>query len=235
MPRIETPCSIERVFAVKVKSRCPTKRVQDCGNSLDPDAKGDLRALTQLNDSTPATKRKSTGKRLRFEVFKRDYFTCRYCGVQPPDCILVADHVVPVVEGGQTTLDNLITSCEVCNQGKAARSLGAVPPRTDADLLYLTTQQEIVEMRRYQEAVAERDRVLSEIAGELTGRFNRTAGAGTLKSAVVVSLLGKYDIEIVGEVLDDVAGKVAGGYVKYWKCVPYIWGVARNVAAERDD
>src|SRR4051812_15410387 len=83
-------------------------------NSSGRDAKG-VRALTLPNDST---RRRSTGKRLRFEVFKRDYFTCRYCGAQPPDVVLVVDHVIPVALGGPSTLDNLITACEPCNQGK---------------------------------------------------------------------------------------------------------------------
>jgi 5-methylcytosine-specific restriction endonuclease McrA len=33
--------------------------------------------------------------RTRFEVFKRDDFTCQYCGRKSPDVVLEADHIVP--------------------------------------------------------------------------------------------------------------------------------------------
>lgn len=69
------------------------------------------------------TKRKPIGKKARFEVFKRDSFTCQYCGVKAPDAILHVDHIDPVANGGGNDLLNLITSCEGCNLGKGARSL----------------------------------------------------------------------------------------------------------------
>jgi hypothetical protein len=72
-------------------------------------------------------KRKSLGKKLRFEVFKRDSFTCQYCGSVPPLVILHVDHIVPVVEGGENEIDNLTTACSSCNLGKGARSLSAIP------------------------------------------------------------------------------------------------------------
>ena len=57
--------------------------------------------------------------RLRFEVFKRDNFICKYCGRNVKDKIkLVVDHIIPKSKGGKDILDNLITSCEDCNLGK---------------------------------------------------------------------------------------------------------------------
>ena len=82
-----------------------------------------LAPVAPLEMAWGMVKRKSTGKRLRFSVFQRDQFTCQYCGAQPPDVVLVCDHITPVALGGETTIDNLITSCESCNQGKADRSL----------------------------------------------------------------------------------------------------------------
>lgn len=64
------------------------------------------------------TKRKGIGKKTRFEVFKRDSFTCQYCGRHAPDVILEVDHIIPVAEGGKNSLTNLITSCRDCNRGK---------------------------------------------------------------------------------------------------------------------
>ena len=65
---------------------------------------------------------------VRFEVFRRDAFTCRYCGRKSPDAILEVDHVIPLSEGGGDQLDNLTTSCSDCNRGKAARLLTATIP-----------------------------------------------------------------------------------------------------------
>ena len=65
------------------------------------------------------TKRKSLGKKIRFEVFKRDSFTCQYCGQSAPQVILEVDHIIPVSKGGDNELTNLITSCRDCNRGKS--------------------------------------------------------------------------------------------------------------------
>lgn len=68
-------------------------------------------------------KRKAISNKLRFEVFKRDSFTCQYCGRKAPDVVLEVDHIKPVAEGGKNTLLNLITSCYECNRGKGKRML----------------------------------------------------------------------------------------------------------------
>jgi hypothetical protein len=60
---------------------------------------------------------------IRFEVFRRDSFTCQYCGRRAPMVILHVDHIVPVVAGGTNDLGNLKTACSVCNVGKGARRL----------------------------------------------------------------------------------------------------------------
>ena len=62
-------------------------------------------------------------KKLRFEVFKRDGFSCQYCGRKAPDVVLHCDHIHPVSEGGKTEILNLVTSCEGCNLGKGCRTL----------------------------------------------------------------------------------------------------------------
>ena len=62
-------------------------------------------------------------KKLRFEVFKRDSFTCQYCGQSAPDVILHADHIMPASEGGEDAITNLVTSCRDCNLGKSNRLL----------------------------------------------------------------------------------------------------------------
>lgn len=66
---------------------------------------------------------RSLSKRLRFEIFKRDGFTCTYCGAKAPDAILQVDHIVPVAAGGLDDVWNLTTACRDCNLGKSATPL----------------------------------------------------------------------------------------------------------------
>lgn len=54
---------------------------------------------------------------------ERDNFTCQYCGQHAPNVTLEVDHIVPVCNGGEDSLDNLKTSCSACNGGKNAALL----------------------------------------------------------------------------------------------------------------
>lgn len=67
--------------------------------------------------------RKTITKKLRFEIFKRDNFTCQYCGKSAPEVVLEVDHINPVANGGDNDILNLVTSCYDCNRGKGAREL----------------------------------------------------------------------------------------------------------------
>ena len=73
-----------------------------------------------------ARKRKRSGlsPSLRFEVFKRDSFTCQYCGRAAPTVVLQCDHIDPHSKGGADDILNLVTSCSDCNAGKGDRTLG---------------------------------------------------------------------------------------------------------------
>jgi hypothetical protein len=73
------------------------------------------------------SQRKPVSTATRFDVFKRDRFTCVYCGRQPPAVILHIDHIIPVAEGGTNESGNLCTACSDCNLGKGARPLSCVP------------------------------------------------------------------------------------------------------------
>jgi len=66
------------------------------------------------------SKRKGLSKKVRFEIFKRDDFRCKYCGQSTANgSILNVDHVIPVSHGGTNDFENLITSCFDCNIGKS--------------------------------------------------------------------------------------------------------------------
>lgn len=78
--------------------------------------------------------RKALSKKIRFEVFKRDNFTCQYCGRMAPDVVLEVDHINAVANGGDNDILNLVTSCFDCNRGKSKTKL--------SDKIELKRQQE---------------------------------------------------------------------------------------------
>lgn len=100
------------------------------------------------------TRRKPLGKKLRFEVFKRDGFKCMYCGAHPPAVILHVDHIEAVANGGTNVIENLITACEPCNLGKGARALTDAPIALADRALMIQEQEE--QIRGYSEAMRER-------------------------------------------------------------------------------
>jgi 5-methylcytosine-specific restriction endonuclease McrA len=55
----------------------------------------------------------------RFNVFLRDRFSCQYCGSRED---LTFDHVVPRSKGGETTWDNVVAACSLCNLKKGGQS-----------------------------------------------------------------------------------------------------------------
>lgn len=59
----------------------------------------------------------------RFKIFKRDNFTCVYCGKRPPEVILEVDHAISKKDGGKDNEENLVTSCFECNRGKSKISV----------------------------------------------------------------------------------------------------------------
>lgn len=92
--------------------------------------------------------RKSLSKKIRFEVFKRDSFTCQYCGESAPNVILEVDHIQPVSAGGTNDILNLITSCFDCNRGKGKTELsdGSVVAKQKEQLDSLNERRNQIEM-----------------------------------------------------------------------------------------
>lgn len=107
-------------------------------------------------------KRIGLSQKVRFEVFKRDAFTCQYCGSHPPSAILECDHIQPVADGGGNEQDNLVTSCFSCNRGKGATRLTSVP-QTLADKAEMVKESE-AQLRGYSEIMeAKRSRIEEDV------------------------------------------------------------------------
>ncbi len=92
--------------------------------------------------------RKPLSKTVRFEVFKRDKFTCQYCGAKAPEAVLHCDHIKPVAEGGENDIMNLLTACASCNGGKGARLLedGSVVEKQRCQIEELEERRQQIEM-----------------------------------------------------------------------------------------
>lgn len=178
-------------------------------------------------------------KRTRFEIFKRDGFVCQYCGRRPDDgvTVLEVDHVHPQAMGGTDDEMNLVTSCAECNRGKAAKLLAETFPRPDADLKTLALQQETAELRRYQQALAQKQTALVGVVEVLQLLWEDVSGL-TWHPAdhILMQFLGRYSPGEVEFCVRDVAPKVASGYIEgrgMW--VRYSWSVLRNAREQAED
>jgi 5-methylcytosine-specific restriction endonuclease McrA len=55
------------------------------------------------------------------EIFRRDHYTCQYCGVKAKG--LTLDHIIPRHRGGEHSWTNLVAACPECNRKKGGRTL----------------------------------------------------------------------------------------------------------------
>jgi len=141
-------------------------------------------------------------KKLRFEVFKRDSFTCQYCGRKSPDTILHVDHIAPVSKGGKNTLLNCVTSCIDCNLGKGAASLSdssaVKKARVQAEILQQRREQ-IKMMRDWQLALVDEENSAVEAVNDLfkkltNGEYSITAAYKTSKILPLVKKYGALEV-----------------------------------------
>lgn len=58
----------------------------------------------------------------RANIFRRDDYTCQYCGEQKDAEDLNFDHVIPASKGGPKCWENIVTACLECNRTKADRT-----------------------------------------------------------------------------------------------------------------
>lgn len=71
-----------------------------------------------------ATRSYLVGKKLRFQILKRDKYRCRLCGGSAKDgATLHVDHITPKAKGGTNDRSNLWTLCRDCNLGKGVEEL----------------------------------------------------------------------------------------------------------------
>lgn len=163
--------------------------------------------------------RVNPSKKIRFEVFKRDSFTCQYCGKAAPDIILELDHIFPVTEALKkewsweriNSITNLVTSCENCNSGKKATLLSdrTTVKKVHASLTKLQEKRAQLEMMlEWREELLKLDDKVVNLLGEewtkLVGATLTEVGKNNLRK-----LLKKFDFTEITEAMD-----IATNYVK---------------------
>lgn len=159
-------------------------------------------------------KREGLSKKTRFEVFKRDKFTCQYCGAKSPEVILNVDHIDPVASGGNNELVNLITSCFSCNSGKSDRALN------DSSVVEKQRKQmELLQERREQiELMMEWKKSLSNFDSDITDMIVKHINSKITPLSLnengkqsVSKWLQKFDTEKILDAIDISAKQ----YLKY--------------------
>lgn len=129
--------------------------------------------------------RKPLSKKTRFDVFKRDLFTCQYCGTTPPAVVLEVDHIQAVANGGENTIDNLITSCFDCNRGKGARSLSSIPNTVQEKLEAIKEREEQIKaFNRQIKAKRKRQDVQIDSLSEILYQHKNNVFSDTFRESV---------------------------------------------------
>jgi 5-methylcytosine-specific restriction endonuclease McrA len=79
-------------------------------------------AVLRLLTYVPLTKKKQIVRFSRSNIFLRDHGMCQYCGSQFTKNQLTLDHVIPIVQGGKKSWENIVSACKPCNQRKGGRT-----------------------------------------------------------------------------------------------------------------
>jgi hypothetical protein len=167
--------------------------------------------------------------KLRFEVFKRDSFTCRYCGRKTPQIVLEVDHVIPVAKGGGDEIENLVTSCYECNRGKGASLLSdevSVSTIHENTVLLLERELQLKEYNEIKRSVRERE---DQQINELLNFWNAPSHGGSGMSPERASLrlyLRSLPAEDIKDAMEIAFSRKGGNEAG----VHYLYGILKNWA-----
>lgn len=173
--------------------------------------------------------RKGLSASLRWTIFARDAFTCRYCGAQAgQDGVeLAVDHVVSVADGGDNRVDNLVTACKRCNGGKSARSLKDAP--TSAEVVARiherasTLHQQAAAMSAAIKAKADLEQMAVNLKCDAYDCESVSFCHG--EQGHIIRLCGVYGADQVAEWYSLAASR----RVPERRAIKYVYGIVRNL------
>ena len=119
--------------------------------------------------------------RTRFDIFKRDSFTCQYCGQKSPDVVLEVDHIVPVCEDGTDDPINLQTACWECNSGKSGVPLSHVMTGEDPHDRAIFLLEKERQLREYNHVLAEESARRTAVAESILNWWCEEAGVTNIR------------------------------------------------------
>jgi len=166
----------------------------------------------------------TVSKRTRFEVLRRDDFTCRYC--RTTDNPLTVDHVTPVALGGSDDPSNLVTACRDCNYGKGSTGPNETTVAEVSDDAARWSRAIKLASEKAQAADAARDEAVEPFLAEWTSWDK----GGSLLPRNWRAILGNYMASgLSPDVLVECAKIAAGNRnVRLNDVFQYMCGVARK-------
>lgn len=156
------------------------------------------------------TERRAISKTMRFEIFKRDSFTCQYCGRKPPAVVLEVDHVIAVSDGGHSEEHNLLTACFDCNRGKGSRPIEPMAPLDLEERGRLIAERE-AQVAAYEELLASQRAKADAVVDTMVAIYEAAFPEWTLKDSARISIrrfLEKLPPSEVREAMELACGRV---------------------------
>jgi len=173
-----------------------------------------------------AVTRKPLSKKTRFEVFKRDGFSCQYCGEHPPKVILHVDHIDPVALGGSNHIDNLITSCQPCNSGKSATPLSDIPQSLQ-DKAELIIERE-AQIKGFQRVMNDKKQRIEDEADEVCEIYECFHKGFTLNEKAMITVRKFVDALGVHEVVASMESACCNTKIRKGSEFVYFCGICWN-------
>ena len=173
---------------------------------------------------------RSISVKKRFDVFKRDNFTCQYCSRKPPKVPLECDHIVPVCKGGNNTIDNLITACFDCNRGKGGIELEVIP-----DSLVVKMERMVLakkQYKQYQNLLKKQKQFIESEIDQVVSVFENYFEGFTVSDKFRISIktfISKLDVNQVCEAMEKACNIVDNRTY----ATKYFCGICWNIIKDR--
>lgn len=168
----------------------------------------------------------SVSKKARFEVFKRDNFTCQYCGKTPPSAILEVDHIRPRSKRGKDNIENLITSCFDCNRGKAGNPLSCIPKSIKDTSTELAERED--QLKEYRKLLSRIERRKNADVAKIEYVFREYFEKYYLKSIFKENIKLKFIDKLPINILEDSMRLACSRINESEKAIKYFCGIAWN-------